>query len=239
MSVGVKPGALSAAEVLRGMIAGGGNLCDGWRGRERFDLRRKRFWIERRPWVPLGRHARAMAIGLAALASPVDASHAQGSWVFNDEIPCATAPVYGLPFGRCWASDVRAFRIGRIQSWRLTLTDARSEVAIGLYRLVEAHGVGGLSPVSGSNAVEWLRTADPLRNLTAGAGNWAYTTSRAGDHYVTFSRAQRQCIGFVRNGSGVPGQLNWILGAAFCRESATPISPNEAEFIADAIRVRE
>jgi len=178
-------------------------------------------------------------VGIAVLVSGVGAGHAQSSWVFSDEIPCAAAPVYGVPFNRCWSSNVRTFRIGRVQSWRLTYADFKSEVAIGLYRLVEAHGVGGLSPVSSSNAVEWVRTADPLRNLTAGAGNWAYTTNRAGDHYVTFSRAQRQCIGFIRNASGTPGQLNWILGAAFCRETATPIPLSEAEFIADAVNVRE
>jgi len=177
--------------------------------------------------------------GIAVLVSGVGSAHAQNSWVFNNEIPCATAPVYGVQFSKCWTSNIRTFRIGTVQSWRLTYTDMKSEVAIGLYRLVEAHGVGGLSPVPSSNAVDWLRTADPLRNLTAGAGGWAYTASRAGDHYVTFSRAQRQCIGFIRNGSGRSGQLNWILGAAFCRESATPIPLSEVEFIADAIKVRE
>lgn len=161
------------------------------------------------------------------------------SWVFNNEIPCATAPVYGVPFSRCWISDVRTFRIGDVQSWRLTYTDTKSEVAVGLYRLVEAHGVGGLSPVSSSNAVEWVRTADPLKDITTGANRWAYTGSRAGDHYVTFSRGQQQCIGFIRNGSGTPGQLSWVLSAAFCRESASPLPMSEAEFIADAVRVRE
>jgi hypothetical protein len=66
-------------------------------------------------------------------------------WNFANEIPCATAPVFGVPFTQCWASNVRTFRVGNIQSWRLTYTDSKSEVAIGLYRLVEAHGVGGMS----------------------------------------------------------------------------------------------
>jgi hypothetical protein len=178
---------------------------------------------------------------LAALAvvGSVKTAGAQDSWVFTNEIPCATAPVYGVPFNRCWTSNVRTFRIGNVQSWRLTYTDSKSEFAIGLYRLVAAHGVGGLSPVANSGAVEWLRTADALKNVTTGAGGWALTSSRAGDHYVTFQKAQRQCIGFVRNGTGSPGQLNWILGAAFCRESATPIPTSEAEFVADAVKVRD
>ncbi len=49
---------------------------------------------------------------------------------------CATAPVYGVPFNQCWTSNVRTFRIGNVQSWRLTYTDSKSELAIGLYRLV-------------------------------------------------------------------------------------------------------
>ena len=164
---------------------------------------------------------------------------AQDSWVFTNEIQCATAPVYGVPFNRCWTSNVRTFRIGNVQSWRLTYTDSKSEFAIGLYRLVEAHGVGGLSPVASSGAVDWLRTADALKTVTAGAGGWAYTNSRSGDHYVTFQKPQRQCIGFVRNGSGTPGQLIWILGATFCRESSSPIPASEAEFVADAVKVRD
>lgn len=167
------------------------------------------------------------------------AAHAQDSWVFNNEIPCATAPVYGVPFNRCWTSNVRNFRIGTVQSWRLTYTDSKSEFAIGLYRLVAARGGGGFSPVSSSNAVDWLRTADALDNVTAGGSGWAITASTARDHYVTFVKAQRQCIGFVRNGSGAPGQLNWLLGAAFCRESSTPIPTSEAQFVADAVRVRD
>ena len=185
------------------------------------------------------RRAAGTMIAASLLMAGAGSALAQNAWVFTNEIQCETAPVYGVPFNRCWTSNIRTFRIGTVQSWRLTYTDSKSEFAIGLYQLVEAHGVGGLSPVSSSSAVEWVRTADALENVTAGAGNWAYTGSRAGDHYVTFSRAQRQCIGFIRNGSGTPGQLNWILGAAFCRESATPIPTSEAEFVADAVKVRE
>lgn len=178
-------------------------------------------------------------VAVLVVASSVRAAVAQDSWVFTSEIQCSTAPVYGVPFNRCWTSNVRTFRIGNVQSWRLTYTDSKSEFAIGLYRLVEAHGVGGLSPVASSGAVDWLRSADALKNVTAGAGGWAYTSSRSGDHYVTFQKAQRQCIGFVRNGLGTPGQLNWILGAAFCRESSSPIPRSEAEFVADAVTVRD
>lgn len=210
-------------------------------GRELSVLRRKRFGSERGRLASLRRHAfvTISAAGLAFLVSGMGAAHAQSSWVYSNEIPCASAPVYGVPFSRCWISNIRTFRIGTVQSWRLTYTDVKSEVAVGLYRLMEAHGVGGLSPVSSSNAVDWLRTADPLKNVTEGARGWAYSASRAGDHYVTFSRAQQQCIGFIRNGAGTPRQLHWILSAAFCRESATLLPMSEAEFIADAVRVRE
>jgi len=163
---------------------------------------------------------------------------AQDSWNFANEIPCATAPVFGVPFTQCWASNVRTFRVGNVQSWRLTYTDTKSEVAIGLYRLVEAHGVGGMSAVAGSTAIDWLRTADALKNVTAGGSGWTLNGSQAGDHYVTFQKAQRQCIAFVRNGPAVNGQINWILGAAFCRESASPIPSSELQFIADAVQVR-
>ena len=159
-------------------------------------------------------------------------------WNFSQEIPCATAPVYGVPFTRCFESNRRTFRIGVVQSWRLTYSDSKSEIAIGLYRLVEPHGVGGLSPVSASSAPDWLRTADSLKNVTAGASGWRSGASRAGDHYVTFQKPSRQCIGFVRNGQFVSGQLTWILGATFCRETTSPIPTSEAEFVADAVQVR-
>lgn len=180
-----------------------------------------------------------MSLAASVAGGIVAPAFAQDSWVFTNEIPCATAPVYGVPFNRCWTSNVRTFRIGTVQSWRLTYTDSKSEFAIGLYRLVAAHGVGGLSPVANSGAVDWLRSADALKNVTAGASGWALTGSRAGDHYVTFQKSQRQCIGFVRNGSGTAGQLNWILGAAFCRETSSPIPTAEAEFVADAVKVRD
>lgn len=173
-------------------------------------------------------------LALLAMAFASRAAAAQDSWVFASEIPCATAPVYGVQFNQCWISNVRSFRVGTVQSWRLTFNDPKSEFAIGLYRLVEAHGVGGLSPVNGSGAADWIRTADALKNVTSGASRWAM----AGGEYVTFQKAQRQCIGFVRNGPIVGGVTHWILGAAFCRESASPIPTSEAQFVADAIRVR-
>jgi hypothetical protein len=175
---------------------------------------------------------------LLVVAGTSRAAFAQDAWNFTNEIPCATAPVYGVPFTQCWASNVRTFRVGNVQSWRLTYTDSKSEVAIGLYRLVEAHGVGGMSAVAGSTAIDWLRTADALKNVTAGGSGWSLNGSQAGDHYVAFQKAQRQCIAFVRNGPAVSGQINWILGAAFCRESASPIPSSELQFIADAVQVR-
>jgi hypothetical protein len=177
-------------------------------------------------------------LALLVVAGTSRAAFAQDSWNFVNEIPCATAPVYGVPFNQCWASNVRTFRVGNIQSWRLTYTDSKSEFAIGLYRLVEAHGVGGMSPVASSTAIDWIRTADALKNVSAGGGGWALSGSQGGDHYVTFQKSQRQCIAFVRNGPAVNGQLNWILGAAFCRESASPIPSSELQFIADAVQVR-
>ena len=179
-----------------------------------------------------------MVAGLI-VAGRVATADAQDSWNFTNEINCATAPVYGVPFNRCWMSNVRTFRIGSVQGWRLTYTDSKSDFAIGLYRLLQAHGGGGFSPVASSGAVDWLRTADVLENITGGAAGWAYTGSRAGDHYVKFQKAQRQCFGFVRNGSGTPGQLNWIMGATFCRETSSPIPTAEAELVADAVKVRD
>jgi hypothetical protein len=186
-------------------------------------------------------HSLRLLTGILALLVAAGTSRAvlaQDSWNFANEIPCATAPVYGVPFTQCWASNVRTFRVGNVQSWRLTYTDSKSEVAIGLYRLVEAHGVGGMSAVAGSTAIDWLRTADALKNVTAGGSGWTLNGSQAGDHYVAFQKAQRQCIAFVRNGPAVGGQINWILGAAFCRESASPIPSSELQFIADAVQVR-
>ena len=221
----------------------------GW---EPVDLRRKESGCQQKsksgerpqasPSAP-GRlvHSVRLLAGVLALLLVAGTSRAvlaQDSWNFANEIPCATAPVYGVPFTQCWASNVRTFRVGNVQSWRLTYTDSKSEVAIGLYRLVEAHGVGGMSAVAGSTAIDWLRTADALKNVTAGGSGWTLNGSQAGDHYVAFQKAQRQCIAFVRNGPAVNGQINWILGAAFCRESASPIPSSELQFIADAVQVR-
>ena len=180
----------------------------------------------------------ASTLALLVLAGSFRTAFAQDAWNFANEIPCATAPVYGVPFTRCWTSNIRTFRVGNVQSWRLTYTDSKSEVAIGLYRLVEAHGVGGMSAVASATAIDWIRTADALKNVTAGGGGWALSGSQAGDHYLTFQKPQRQCVAFVRNGPAVNGQINWILGAAFCRESATPIPNSELQFIADAVQVR-
>jgi hypothetical protein len=187
----------------------------------------------------IGRFVRSLksltaTLVLLAIAGSFKTAFAQDAWVFATEIPCATAPVYGVPFNQCWSSNVRTFRVGNVQSFRLTYTDTKSEFAIGLYRLVEAHGVGGMSPVASSGEVDWIRTADALKNVTSGAGSWGLT----GNSYVTFQKAQRQCIGFVRNGPTISGQVNWILGAAFCRESTSPIPTSEAQFIADAVQVR-
>ena len=157
-------------------------------------------------------------------------------WAFTNEIACAQAPVYGVRFNRCWVSSPRTFRVGNVQAWRLVYADSKSEVAVGLYKLVEAHGVGGMSPVAPNGTVDWLRSAEALRNVTAGASSWA----SAGGPYVTFQKPNRQCIGFVRNGTVVAGgQVTWILGATFCRESSAPIQPSEAQFIADEVQVRE
>jgi len=202
-------------------------------------LRQHRFLGGRSPLTGALKSLLPLAIAAAVGAAAAAPAGAQDAWQFNNEIACATAPVFGVPFSRCWTSNVRTFRIGNVQSWRLTYTDSKSDFAIGYYRLVEAHGVGGLSPVSNSSAIEWLRTADALKNVTTGASNWALSGSRGGDHYVTFQKSSRQCVGFVRNGSGGARQLNWILGAVFCREATAPLQASEAQFIADAVQVRE
>jgi hypothetical protein len=186
----------------------------------------------------LSRSARHLAAAaFALLAGLVAGAPAEADdWNFNQEIPCTTAPVYGVPFSRCWVSNVRTFRIGNIQSWRLTYTDTRSEFAIGYYRLVAAHGVGGMSPVTSNSAlIDWVRTADALKHVSGGGTNWAVSTSPSGERYVTFQKGNRQCIGFVRNSPA----NNWTLGATFCRESATPVPVQEVQFIWDAVKVRE
>ena len=95
--------------------------------------------------------------------------------------------------------------------------ESKSEFAIGFYKMVEAHGVGGMSPVSSSSMAEWVRTADALRTSRPGELVGPAEGTRNA-RYVTFQRGQRQCLAFVHNGPMVNGQVNWILGAAFCRE---------------------
>lgn len=178
-------------------------------------------------------------IALLLMSSLPEGALAQDAWNFSTEVPCASTPVQGLPFQKCLISNVRTFRVGTVQAWRMTFTDSKSEFAIGFYKMVEAHGVGGMSPVSYSNMAEWVRTADALKHITSGGTGWATSGGDANARYVTFQRAQRQCIAFVHNGSIVNGQVNWILGAAFCRDAVSPIPFSEAQFIADAIRVRD
>ncbi len=64
---------------------------------------------------------------LIAGSLPANAS-AQDAWNFSTEVPCATTPVQGLPFQKCLISNVRTFRVGTVQAWRLTFTDAKSEI---------------------------------------------------------------------------------------------------------------
>jgi hypothetical protein len=163
---------------------------------------------------------------------------AQDAWNFSSEVPCATTPVQGLPFQKCLISNVRTFRVGTVQAWRLTFAESKSEFAIGFYKMVEAHGFGGMSPVSPSGMADWVRTADALKSITSGGTGWA-SGGDSSAPYVTFQRGPRQCLAFVHNGPAVSGQVNWILGAAFCRDSLSPIPFSEAQFIADAIRVRD
>jgi hypothetical protein len=176
-------------------------------------------------------------IVFALLASClVRASLAEETWVFANEIPCSSAPVYGLPFNRCWISNMRSFRMGNVQSWRLLYADSKSESEVGLYSIVEARGTGGLPAVApGSSMIEWIRTADALKNVTAGGTGWAMSGGAAREPYLTFQKGGRQCLAFVRNG---PGQ-RWLLGAAFCRDATSPIAASEAAFISDAIQVRQ
>src|SRR5260370_7489507 len=151
-------------------------------------------------------------VALRVVAGTSRAASAKDAWNFANEIPCATAPVFGVPFTQCWASNVRTFRVGNVQSWRLTYTDSKSEVAIGLYRLVEAHGVGGMSAVAGSTAIDWLRTADALKNVTPGGSGWTLNGSQAGDHYVGFQKAQRQATPFLPHRPPAHGPTTLTLG---------------------------
>jgi hypothetical protein len=186
-------------------------------------------------WKSCRRGLVAALVGATAFLS--GAAVADG-WSFHEEIPCASAPVYGMQFQRCWISQVRAFRIGEVRAWRLSFGDSKSESSIGFYRMVEAHGFGGMGPVSASTMVEWVRNADALKNVTEGGSGWSSSVANSGTRYVTFRKSARQCIAFVRNGPLVAGQVTWILGAAFCRESAAPIPPDEAQFVFDAVMVR-
>jgi hypothetical protein len=170
---------------------------------------------------------------LPGLAGTVPSAVAQDSWVFTESIPCSTAPVYGMPFNNCAVSNTRRFRVGNARAWRMLFSDATSEAAVGLYRLVEAKGVGGMGAITSSMA-DWLRNADSLRSVTAGAFGWTQN-----DQYVAFQRPNRQCVGFVRTGPTPGGTVYWILGGALCRDSPTPIPPAEAQFLVNSVKVRD
>ena len=176
-------------------------------------------------------------LALLVLAGNSRAAFAQDAWNFSNEIPCATVPVYGVPFTRCWASNVRTFRVGNVQSWRLTYTDSKSEVAIGFYRLVEAHGVGGMSAV----AARLHRLATNRRCPQERHGGWirlGLERQSGGRYYVTFQKAQRQCVAFVRNGPAVNGQStgSWAPHSAASRLRRYPTM--KLQFIADAVQVK-
>jgi len=170
---------------------------------------------------------------LPGLGGQVPSAVAQDSWVFTESIPCGTAPVYGVSFNNCAVSNMRSFRVGNARAWRLLFSDASSEAAIGLYRLVEPKGVGGMGPATSSMG-DWLRNADSLRSVTAGAFGWTQN-----DQYVAFQRPSRHCVGFMRTGPPPGGTVYWILGGAFCRASPTPIPPTEAQFLVNSVKVRD
>jgi hypothetical protein len=174
-----------------------------------------------------------LLLGLLQVAGLPMAVVAQDSWVFAESIPCDSAPVYGVPFNDCAVSNIRSFRVGNARAWRMLYTDATSEAAVGLYRLIDAHGVGGMGPATSSMA-DWLRSADSLRNVTAGAYGWTQN-----DQYVAFQRPNQQCVGFMRTGPPPGGVVYWTLGGAFCRNTTIPIPPTEARFLVNAIKVRD
>ena len=58
----------------------------------------------------------AVAFSILAVAGVAKLAVAQDSWVFTTEIPCATAPVYGVQFNRCWVSNTRSFRVGNVRT---------------------------------------------------------------------------------------------------------------------------
>jgi hypothetical protein len=185
---------------------------------------------------PMESLTRLLAVVSLSISASMDRTAlAQDAWVFVTAIPCSSAPVYGLPFNQCWVSNTRTFRNGTVQSWKLTYNDLKSEVAVGLYKLVEPRAAGGLGAVAGSRMIGWLQEAEALKTLTSGGSNWALGPA----NYVTYQKGQRRCVGFVRNGPSAGGQVNWILGGAFCRESDQPLAASEAQFIADAVKVRE
>jgi hypothetical protein len=177
--------------------------------------------------------ASAIFAALSVLGGAVPSVVAQDAWVFTESIPCSAAPVYGLPFNNCAVSNARRFRVGDARAWRMLFSDATSEAAMGLYRLVEARGAGGMGPPT-SSMVDWLRNADSLRSITVGAFGWVQN-----DQYVAFQRPSRQCVGFMRTGPPPGGTVYWILGGALCRVSPTPIPPDEARFLVDSIKVRD
>src|SRR5262245_38856463 len=177
-----------------------------------------------------------VAVMLAALSvsmAAVPSAAAQDSWVFNQSIPCSTAPVSGVPFNNCAVSNMRSFRVGNARAWRMLFSDATSEAAFGLYRLVEPKGVGGMGPLTSSMA-DWLRNADALRSVTAGSFGWTQNAQ-----YVAFQRPNRHCVGFARTGPPPGGTVYWILGGALCRDSPTPIPPAEAQFLVNSVQVRD
>jgi hypothetical protein len=183
---------------------------------------------------PLGTLVASVMLGLLpGLGGAVSSAGAQDSWVFTESIPCNTAPVYGMPFNNCAVSNTRSFRVGNARAWRMLFSDATSEAAVGLYRLVEAHGVGGMGSVT-SSMVDWLRNADSLRSVTSGAFGWTQN-----DQYVAFQRPNRHCVGFMRTGPAPGGPVYWILGGALCRASPTSIPPAEAQFLVNAVNVRD
>ena len=137
-------------------------------------------------------------------------------------------------FRSCWVSNTRSFRVGDVRAWRFLFSDARSEIAAGLYKLVTPRGAGGMAAVAPGGLVDWLRTAEALKNVTAGASGWALNGP-----FATFQKAGRQCIGFVRNGPAATGEATWILGATLCREAPGLLPSSEAQFISDALRVRD
>lgn len=173
-------------------------------------------------------------VALLLMMGAISAARAQDAWLYTSEVPCASAPVYGIPFNSCAISNKRTFRIGTVQSWRLGFADEKSEFAIGLYNLIEPAAGSGMSPIAPSGMVAWIQAAEALKPVTSGGTGWALS----GNRYVTFQKVRRQCVAFVRNAPVVNGQQRWILGAAFCREATAPIPTTEADFIADSIKVR-